>query len=95
MTLVPYWVVGSLGMVAMEASYVPQILRLAQRKSAEDVSLVFPTLNLLGRILALAYSLTRGDQVFVLAFVVGACMRGTLLCQVAYYRHWFRPKVRS
>ncbi len=90
----PFWVLGSLGMIAVEASYLPQIMRLARRKSADDVSLVFPALNLAGRILALAYSVYRGDSVFVTGFIVGAFLRGTLLCQVAYYRGWLGPAAR-
>lgn len=90
MTPLPYWVIGSLGMIAVEASYLPQIARLARRKSADDVSLVFPLLNLAGRLLALGYSVAVGDRVFVAGFVIGACLRGALLVQVAYYRRCFR-----
>jgi lipid-A-disaccharide synthase-like uncharacterized protein len=90
--MLPYWIIGSLAIVVMEASYVPQILRVARRKSAEDVSIFFPALNLVGRVLAVAYALSRGDSVFVLGFLVGAMLRATLLVQVAYYRHFFRPR---
>lgn len=75
-------------MITLEVSYLPQILRLVRRRSADDVSIFFPALNLAGRLLALAYSIHRGDSVFVTGFVVGALLRGTLLCQVAYYRGW-------
>ena len=89
---IPYWALGSAGMMAVEASYLPQIARLARRGSADDVSLVFPILNLIGRFLALVHSLTRGDQVFVYGFVIGILLRGTLLGQVTYYRFW--PRLR-
>lgn len=96
MTPFPYWMIGSLAIVAMEASYVPQIYRLARRRSADDVSMIFPALNVLGRLLAVTYALTRGDSVFVVGFMIGIALRGTLLVQVAYYRHFLRPApVRS
>jgi lipid-A-disaccharide synthase-like uncharacterized protein len=96
MTPFPYWMIGSLAIVAMEASYLPQIYRLARRRTADDVSVVFPAMNVLGRLLAVAYALTRGDSVFVFGFMIGIALRGTLLVQVAYYRHYLRPApVRS
>lgn len=96
MTAFPYWMIGSLAIVAMEASYLPQIYRLARRRSADDVSVVFPALNVVGRMLAVTYAMTRGDSVFVLGFLIGIVLRATLLVQVAYYRHILRPAtVRS
>jgi lipid-A-disaccharide synthase-like uncharacterized protein len=77
---------GTLGMVAIEGSYVPQIARLFRLKHAEDVSVLFPSLNLFGRALAVAYSLSQGQSVFVFGFTVGILLRGVLLSQVVYYR---------
>jgi len=77
---------GTLGMVAIEGSYLPQIARLFRLKRAEDVSVLFPSLNLFGRALVVAYSLTQGQSVFVLGFTVGILLRGVLLSQVVYYR---------
>ena len=79
-------IIGSIGMIAVESSYLPQIARLAKRKRSEDVSLMFPALNLVGRALALAYALSRGDGVFGVGLAVGICLRATLLVQVAWYR---------
>lgn len=85
----PLWLLGSLGIVAIEGSYVPQILRLFRLKRAEDVSLLFPTMNLVGRLLALVYSLTQGDHVLAWGFFFGMMLRATLAAQVIWYR-WLR-----
>ena len=79
-------VIGALGMVAIEGSYLPQIARLHRIKHAGDVSYFFPALNMAGRILALIYALTSGNDVFVAGFIVGIALRLTLLGQVAWYR---------
>jgi uncharacterized protein with PQ loop repeat len=81
------WWIGTLGIVAIEASYLPQIFRLQRLKRAEDISLFFPSLNLAGRILALTYSMMSSEQVFTIGFFIGALLRLTLLIQVAWYRH--------
>lgn len=77
---------GSVGIVAMEASYVPQLWRLYRVGHADEVSLLLPGLSLGGRLCAIAYAYSQGQTVFVLGFVVGVLLRGGLLLQVAYYR---------
>jgi lipid-A-disaccharide synthase-like uncharacterized protein len=86
--------VGLLGLFVVEGSYVPQIVRLHRLKRADDVSALFPGMNVLGRLLALAYSLAIGQPVFVVGFLVGALTRSTLLLQVVWYR-WGRPAVAA
>jgi uncharacterized protein with PQ loop repeat len=81
---------GALGMLAIELSYVPQIVRLARLKRADEVSLLFPALNLAGRLCALIYSINTGSSVFGIGFFVGASLRLTLLLQVAWYRRFRR-----
>jgi uncharacterized protein with PQ loop repeat len=85
---------GTAGVLAIELSYVPQIVRLFRMKSAEEVSYLFPGLNLLGRLLALTYSLIVSNPVFTFGFFVGATMRLLLLLQVAWYRRVFRTRTR-
>lgn len=80
------WWLGSLGLVAIEASYVPQITRLARLKRADEVSYFFPGLNAGGRVLALVYSVASHQHVFVAGFVLGIALRAILLGQVAWYR---------
>ncbi|HEY4221356.1 MAG TPA: PQ-loop repeat-containing protein [Myxococcota bacterium] len=77
---------GTLGMVAIEASYLPQIVRLARRKRSADVSILFPALNACGRMLAVVYAVHEGQSVFVAGFVVGIALRLVLLSQVVWYR---------
>jgi lipid-A-disaccharide synthase-like uncharacterized protein len=84
--------VGMAGIVAIEGSYVPQIVRLFRLKRAEELSLLFPALNLFGRLLALVYSICTNDHVFIAGFLLGALLRLTLLLQVIWYR---RPKSES
>lgn len=81
-----YWLLGSLGFVAIEASYVPQLLRVFRRKHADDISLLFPGLNFAGRVAAFGYSLHLADVILIVGFVFGLMLRGALLFQVAYYR---------
>lgn len=80
------WILAFLGMMAIELSYLPQIARLHRLKRADDVSYFFPLLNVAGRILALAYSVARGEDVFVVGFLVGVVLRTALLAQVVWYR---------
>ncbi len=83
----PFWsLLAGLGMLAIEASYVPQIARLARLKRADEVSLYFPLLNLLGRLGSLAYTLHAGELVLGAGFLLGVALRGTLLAQVLYYQ---------
>jgi lipid-A-disaccharide synthase-like uncharacterized protein len=86
--MIPMGWIGTAGIVAIEGSYLPQIVRLFRLKRAEELSLFFPAFNLAGRLLALTYSLMRADQVFVVGFIIGALMRLTLLLQVTWYRRF-------
>lgn len=86
---------GTLGIVAMESSYVPQLWRLFRVKHAEEVSLLLPGLSLGGRLCAIAYAHSQGQQVFVAGFLVGVLLRAGLLSQVAYYRHQYRRRLRQ
>jgi lipid-A-disaccharide synthase-like uncharacterized protein len=92
-TLVPLINLGALGLVCIEGSYLPQIVRLFRLKHAEDVSVFFPSLNLFGRGLAVVYSLAQHQPVFVVGFTVGIVLRGVLLAQVVYYR-WQQNRPR-
>lgn len=77
---------GTSGLIAIEASYVPQIVRLFRLRRADHLSLLFPGLNLLGRLAALAYALHIGDGVFSFGLVIGVALRLVLFLQVLGYR---------
>lgn len=79
-------VVGVLGMWCMEGSYVPQIVRLWRIKHADDISLLFPGLNLFGRLCAMLYAAHMGSFVFAGGFLVGWLIRLTFFLQVLWYR---------
>jgi len=78
----PFWFVGTLGIIAMEASYVPQIVRLWRRGQAHDLSVFFPGLNVLGRTFAVVYAALNHELVFGAGFLFGIFIRGSLLAQV-------------
>lgn len=86
---------GTVGIVAMEASYVPQLIRLFRVKHADEVSLLLPGLSLSGRLCAIAYAHSQGQAVFVAGFLIGVLLRGSLLLQVAYYRGKSRKRQLS
>lgn len=79
-------IVAALAMVMIEASYVPQIVRLYRTKKAKDLSTFFPLMNAGGRILGLTYTGFTGEIVLALGFLAGILLRVTLLFQVWYYK---------
>lgn len=81
--------VAVLALWLMEASYLPQLIRLYRVKEAEEFALLFPILNVTGRFLVMLYSHSRGEDVLALGFLGGLTLRVTLLLQVLYYR-WRR-----
>ena|SRR5688572_1144388 len=80
-------VLGTLGIVLIEASYVPQIARLVQRKEANDVALLFPGLNFSGRVLALIYAVAVDEPIFSVGLTFGVGVRFMFLVFVVHYRY--------
>ena len=78
----------------IECAYIPQLLRLLRLKDATAISLFFPTLSVLGRLLAIAYMAHRGENIFAVGICVGVVLRGAFLGQVAYYKWWCRRAER-
>src|SRR5258706_13719835 len=70
----------------VECSYLPQLYRLYQRKTADEISVLFPTMNLVGRLLLVGYSLHAGTAVLALGFMFGVLVRAVFLGEVTYYR---------
>jgi lipid-A-disaccharide synthase-like uncharacterized protein len=87
--------IGTLGVIAVETSYVPQILRLHKLKQAEELSFFFPVLNLLGRALALTYALGNHENVFSRGLIIGITLRAIFFAQVVYYRRFAAAKPRT
>ena len=85
---------GTVGFWAIEASYVPQITRLYRMKEAEEFSMIFPALNLAGRVLVLIYSLVKGDHVVMWGVTLGIVLRAVLLGEVFWYRVRRRAQLR-
>ncbi len=83
---IAWQLIGALAMLCIEASYVPQIVKLYRDKNAEDFSIFFPLLNGTGRVFGLIYTGFNGDIVLALGFLLGIALRLTLLVQVWYYK---------
>ena len=79
--------IGLLGMLAIEASYVPQIIKLYKTQKAGDVSPLFPGMNLLGRVMAFSYSMHLGQAILGFGFFIGMTLRAVFLVQVLYYQN--------
>ena len=88
---IPIWIWGTLGILAIEGSYVPQLARVFRLKSADDVSFLFPALNLGGRLFALVYAASKGENAFSAGLLVGILLRGAFLLQVLWYRKMRAP----
>jgi hypothetical protein len=81
----------------IECAYIPQLLRLLRLKDANAISLFFPTLSVLGRLLAIAYMAHQDENIFAVGICVGVVLRGAFLGQVAYYkwRRWQVERLRA
>ena len=81
----------------IECAYIPQLLRLLRLKEANAISLFFPTLSVLGRLLAIAYMAHRDENIFAAGICVGVLLRGAFLGQVIFYkwRRWRADRLRE
>lgn len=75
-----------LGLLLLELSYVFQLARVAQRRSAADLSVAAVAANLAGRVVALGYAIEIGSSPFAVALIVGVVLHATLLLQVNAFR---------
>lgn len=82
---------GASGVWLVEASYLPQIVRLFRLKESDEFSFLFPTINIFGRLAGIAASVAGGNAMLGWFFVVGIVLRLVLLSQVVYYRGKRRP----
>lgn len=83
-----------LGPALVESSYVPQIVRLYRLKHAEEISLLWPSLNLAGRAVNIVITWHAGLMFFSMAVVFGLILRGAFFGQVLYYRWRVRRLAR-
>jgi hypothetical protein len=83
---------GTLGIVLIEASYFPQLARLYQRKDAGDVATLFPALNVSGRAAALGYAVAIGEPIFSFGLLIGVGVRCAFLIMVVHYK-FVRPRL--
>jgi lipid-A-disaccharide synthase-like uncharacterized protein len=94
----PVWkLVAVAATVIIEGAYLPQLARLVKLKEANAISLFFPALSVVGRLLAIAYMVHRGENIFATGICVGVLLRGGFLGLVAYYkwRRWWTERLRD
>jgi uncharacterized protein with PQ loop repeat len=78
--------IAGVGMWLMELSYVPQLFRMWKIKDARGISVLFPSLNIVGRFLAMLYTWHAGELVLATGFMVGWTLRVMFLSQIVYYQ---------
>jgi len=82
-----HWeVFAFVGCAAVETCYVPQLARLYALKDAEEISLIFPMLNVFGRTITLLCLAHAGQNIFAFWIAIGLILRLSFLAQVIYYR---------
>ena len=82
-----HWeVFAFVGCAAVETCYVPQLARLYKLKDAEEISLIFPTLNVMGRLITVLCLAHAGQVIFAFWVTIGLLLRSSFLAQVIYYR---------
>jgi len=82
-----HWeVFAFVGCAAVETCYVPQLARLYRLKDAEEISLIFPTLNVIGRTITVLCLAHAGQRIFAFWITIGLALRASFLIQVIYYR---------
>ena len=86
--------IGTIGFWVIEISYLTQIRKLYLVKEAEEFDMMFPILNVIGRILALIYALLKHDFVLTNGLILGITLRLTLMIQVCWYRYKRRTKLK-
>lgn len=83
-----------LGPALVESSYIPQIVRLYRIKHAEEISVLWPSLNLAGRAVNIVITWYAGLTFFSMAVVFGLILRASFFTQVLYYRWRVRRLAR-
>ncbi|HET6386764.1 MAG TPA: PQ-loop repeat-containing protein [Armatimonadota bacterium] len=85
MGLIDWKDISLAGLICVEISYLPQIVRLYRVKEAHEFHILYPMLNILGRVLVLAGGLALHRIDIEVGMFVGIVVRFTLLGQVWYY----------
>ena len=87
-------ILTTVGVLATELSYLPQIILLHKRKKCKSISLSFVVLNILGRI-CIAITSFHYDPILSVGFITGSVLRIVLICQVLYYRKSKKKKKKK
>jgi uncharacterized protein with PQ loop repeat len=87
-------VIAFFGCAAVETCYLPQLVRLYRLKESEEISLVFPALNVLGRLTTVLCLAHLGQNIFAFWIAIGLLLRSSFLGQVIYYRRRRRMLAR-
>ena len=85
MGIIPWKDISLAGLICVEISYLPQIVRLYRVKEAHEFHILYPLLNILGRLLVLAGGLALHRMDIEVGMFLGIIVRFILLGQVWYY----------
>lgn len=88
------WVVF-VGILLVESSYVPQLIRLNRVKTTGEISFWFPFMNLVGRLIVMVYSFWIQQQVLGFGILLGIIFRTVFFVQVFWYKFQVRRKVNA
>lgn len=88
------WVVF-VGILLVESSYVPQLIRLYRVKTTAEISFWFPFMNLVGRLIVMVCSFWIQQQVLGFGVLLGIIFRTVFFVQVFYYKFQAGRKVNA
>lgn len=77
---------GGVATALVELAYIPQLFTLWRAKAADEINVLFPMLNVTGRLMGIAYLLHKDVPIFALGVCVGITLRAAFLAQTAYYK---------
>jgi MtN3 and saliva related transmembrane protein len=82
---------ASIAMMLSLVSYFPQLVRIIQRKSADDISYLFLAFAAAASLLWVAYAGLRRDTMMILAYIFGLMMMLLILALKFYYERFVEP----
>jgi len=87
MQLNPVDVLGYLAGLITAFTFLPQVIKTWQTKSAKDVSLAMFVIALTNQILWLAFGVLREDPVIIITNAVMLCMTALMITLILKYNH--------
>jgi|APGre2960657404_1045060.scaffolds.fasta_scaffold01375_5 MtN3 and saliva related transmembrane protein len=92
-TTITQKLLAGLAMILSLVAYFPQLIRIIQRKSAEDISYLFLSFVAFASLLWVAYAGLRHDMMMMVAYMFGFMMTTSILALKFYYEKFADPKM--